>query len=333
VLPASNRGAGGTVGFPDVCLTPAVPAPIPVPYPNLGLNAMAAPFSPNVLFTGMPALNLMSMIPMTSGDEGGVAHPRIKGPARFTMGNPIVKGNYLPAISLTCPTTGNNMNNPLGAVLVPSITNVFLTASPALAPATGPLSQSDVDTLAEGLASARVEAHLEDGGLGVVRVGVFGFTTAADVRAAIQDLTRRAGEAGLAMLELDLRGSPGGDLHAACDVAADVLPLGAVVVRLVEGDGDETLRRARNSPLFPSLPLRVRIDGMTASAAEVLAAALQDHGRAQVVGTPSHGKGTAQRMLPCQLAPGADYATLATLVRPSGSPLDGAGVTPDRLEP
>jgi carboxyl-terminal processing protease len=329
MLPASNRGAGGTVGFPDVCLTPAVPAPIPVPYPNLGLNAMAAPFSPNVLITGMPALNLMSMIPMTSGDEGGVAHPMIKGPARFTMGNPIVKVNYLPAISLTCPTTGNNMNNPLGAVLVPSITNVFLTASPALAPSTGPLSQRDLDALAEGLASARVEAHLEGGGIGVVRIGVFGFTTPTDVRAAVRDLARQAGEAGLAMLELDLRGSPGGDLHAACDIAADFLPLGAVVARFVEGDGDETLRRVRNAPVFPALPLRVRLDGRTASAAEVLAAALQDHGRAQVVGTPSHGKGTAQRLMASRSGPGADYATLAEIRRPSGAALDGLGVHPD----
>jgi len=332
VLPASNRGAGGTIGFPDVCLTPAVPAPIPVPYPNLGLNAMAAPFSPNVLFTGMPALNMMSMIPMTSGNEGGVAHPMIKGPARFTMGNPIVKVNYLPAISLTCPTTGNNMNNPLGAVLVPSITNVFLTASPALAPDPGPLDRGALETLADALAVPDVLACLDEGGVGVVRIAAFGFTTAARVRAALRGLAREAREARLTSVVLDLRGSPGGDLEAACDVAADFLPRGAVVARFIEGDGDETRRIARNEPLFADVPLTVRIDGRTASAAEVLAAALQDHGRARIVGERSYGKGTAQRVLGSQRSPGADYATVGEVVRPSGQAIDGVGVTPDAVE-
>jgi len=332
MLPASNRGAGGTVGLPDVCLTPAAPAPIPVPYPNLGLNAMAAPFSPNVLFTGLPALNLMSMIPMTSGDEAGVAHPLIKGPARFTMGNPIVKVNFMPAISLTCPSTGNNMNNPLGAVLVPSVTNVFLTASPALAPAEGPLARAELESLANALATATVETRLDAQRTGVVRIGAFGFTTPADVRAAIEALDAEAGALGLAALELDLRGCPGGDLDAACDVAADFLPRGALLARFVEGDGDETRRRVRNEPLYADLPLRVRIDERTASAAEVLAAALQDHRRATIVGAPSYGKGTAQRVLPARTQPGSDYATVATVLGPSGRPLEGVGVTPDLLE-
>lgn len=320
------------MGFPDVCLTPAPPAPpIPVPYPNLGLNAMAAPFSPNVLFTGMPALNLMSMIPMTSGDEAGVAHPMIKGPARFTMGNPIVKVNFLPAISLTCPSTGNNMNNPLGAVLIPSVTNVFLTASVALAPERGPLDLTALTGLAESLATRAVTEELVEGRVGVVGIGVFGFTTAPDVRAAIRRLHDAAGPSGLALLELDLRGSPGGDLEAACAVASDFLPEGATVARIVDGDGDETVRRTRHAPCFPDLPLRVRIDGATASAAEVLAAALQDGRRAKVVGSRSHGKGTAERALPGFTEREARYATVAEVRRATGEPLAGHGVTPDPL--
>ncbi|HVY44443.1 MAG TPA: PAAR-like domain-containing protein, partial [Minicystis sp.] len=61
MLPASNRGAGMNIGFPDVCLTPSGPAVVPVPYPNIAMNAMAASFSPNVLLTMMPALNVGSV--------------------------------------------------------------------------------------------------------------------------------------------------------------------------------------------------------------------------------------------------------------------------------
>jgi carboxyl-terminal processing protease len=115
------------VGFPDVCNTPAGPAVVPVPYPNIAQNCQAAGFSPNVKICQMNALHVGSVIPITSGDEAGVAHPTIKGAGRFTQGNPVVKVNFMPAINLMCPSTGNNMNNALGAQTVPSVTNVLFT--------------------------------------------------------------------------------------------------------------------------------------------------------------------------------------------------------------
>src|SRR6185369_4154314 len=129
MLPAANKGVGMNIGFPDVCLTPAGPAVVPIPYPNMAMNAMAAPFVPTILLGFMPALNLGSTIPMTMGDEGGVAHPFFKQMGRYTMGNPKVLLQGLPAITLTSPTSGNNMNNPVGAVLVPSVTTVFFTCA------------------------------------------------------------------------------------------------------------------------------------------------------------------------------------------------------------
>ena len=100
MMPASNRGAGMNIGFPDVCLTPAAPAPIPVPYPNMAMNAQAASFSPTVKVTFMPALNMGSKIPMSTGDEGGTAHPMFKTVGAYTMGNPIVLVSKLPAVNL-----------------------------------------------------------------------------------------------------------------------------------------------------------------------------------------------------------------------------------------
>ncbi|MBI4954662.1 MAG: DUF4150 domain-containing protein [Myxococcales bacterium] len=125
MLPASNRGLGVNLGFPDVCNTPAGPVTVPIPYPNIALNVQAVPFSPVVKVSMMNALNMMSRIPMTSGDEAGVAHPMFKQAGAYTMGNPVVSIDGMPAINLTCPTTGNNFNNPLGAVLVPSAVNVL----------------------------------------------------------------------------------------------------------------------------------------------------------------------------------------------------------------
>ena len=136
MLPASNKGAGMNLGFPDVCLTPAGPVPVPIPYPNMAMNAMAAPFCPTILLTCVPALNMGSIIPMTMGMQPGVANPLYMQMGMYTMGNPMILLQGLPAINLTCPTTGNAMNNAVGAVLVPSVTTVFF--ADASADAAGP---------------------------------------------------------------------------------------------------------------------------------------------------------------------------------------------------
>src|SRR5262245_54527942 len=125
--PAVAAGDGKNLGFPDVCNTPVGPATVPMPYPNMGSHAMATGFSPNVFLCFRNALKLDSVILMTSGDEAGSAHPTIKGEGRFTAGDPVVHINHLPGIALGCPTTGNKMNNGLGAVLKSCITTVFFT--------------------------------------------------------------------------------------------------------------------------------------------------------------------------------------------------------------
>ncbi|MGE8587853.1 MAG: PAAR-like domain-containing protein, partial [Alcaligenes sp.] len=71
----NNAGAMTTATVPDVCLTPAVPSPIPMPYPNIAMSDMADPggIVENVLVGGMPALNQASTIMLSNGDQGGVA--------------------------------------------------------------------------------------------------------------------------------------------------------------------------------------------------------------------------------------------------------------------
>src|SRR5262249_54429890 len=103
MLPASNKGPSLNFGSPDVCLTPVGPIVVPIPYPNFAAHAMAVGFVPNVLVAMIPALNPGSVIPMTTGDEPGVAHWTVMGPGTFVAGNPVVFVGGLPGINLTCP--------------------------------------------------------------------------------------------------------------------------------------------------------------------------------------------------------------------------------------
>ena len=89
MFPASNQGVGMNTGFPDVCLTPAV-VPVPIPYPNLGMNVMSMPMCPNILVSAMPSHNMAAKPLMTNGDNAGVAHPLCMQPGGCTMGNPTV---------------------------------------------------------------------------------------------------------------------------------------------------------------------------------------------------------------------------------------------------
>jgi len=122
-----------SLGFPDVCLTPAPPSPVPVPipYPNIAVSAMAIPNVPNVLYVGMPAHNLGTTTPMTNGDNPGlamgVASGTVMGPQRNLTGafTCLVKG--MPATRLTSMSLGNSTNAP-GATITPSQVKVLILA-------------------------------------------------------------------------------------------------------------------------------------------------------------------------------------------------------------
>lgn len=293
MLPASNRGAGQNLAFPDVCNTPVGPATVPLPYPNLAMNAQALGFSLTVKVSMMNALNMSSSIPMTNGDQAGVAHPTVMGEARYTMGNPVVYVDKQPAICLLCPTTGNKMNAPLGAVLVPSAVNVFYT----LAGAAGAAAEDDDDALAAvrshlaRLAGARVTATLEAGVL-ALRIEAFPADIVRRVHVALGAIELES----VQRIVIDLRGNPGGELGAAVDLAADFLPEGSTVAHVVDADGDVEARLTSRAPRFRA-PVEILVDGHTASAAEIFATAMRDVGGAELVGGPMHGKRTGAALV------------------------------------
>ncbi len=192
MLPATNRGVGMNIGFPDVCLTPVGPAVVPIPYPNFALTAQAAAFSPVVRVSGVNALNLGSMIPMTLGDDAGVAHWSVKGPGRYTMGNPIVSIDRLPAINLTCLTTGNTGNNAVGAVLVPSATNVFYCYVQALTDAATPNAAASLgDVMLGRTANPSLTWSVLEDQVGLVRVEIITSDISRRFHVALSDLERQ----------------------------------------------------------------------------------------------------------------------------------------------
>jgi carboxyl-terminal processing protease len=409
MMPASNAGVGMNMGFPDVCTTPAAPSPIPVPYPNMGMNAQELPPAGGgrILFSGCPAHNMGGKPAMTSGDEGGTAHPMFKMPGGCMTGNPKILLGGMPAEHLGTPSFGNNYNDGLGAKTVPSVTNVLLTGLGTslpdarglgrwsggglalLAAELGDLPSASLGlTVSPGRGGLEV-AHVRAGGLGVrlgvragdvllsvngepasldpelptvragqrvrlgVRRGSRRFSRVGRVRSTpsvsgalgadgvavlalrrcslpaperVRDRLRAFASAGARGVVLDLRGNPGGCLHSAARVAGLFLEAGLPFAHVRDHAGLRRVPVAGQGPEWRG-PLVVLLDSQTASAGEALAAALQDHARAALIGQPTFGKGYGEHVWVWGPRASASGAALS-LSRIDGRPL--RRVTPTR---
>ena len=122
---------GMDLGFPDVCLTPAGPAVVPIPYPNIALGPMGVPAAYTILFMCAPAHNLATTVVMTNGDNAGiatgVASGSVMGPSRHLTAAFTVLVDGMPATRLTSMSLQNSTNCP-GVRLVPSQVKVLLLA-------------------------------------------------------------------------------------------------------------------------------------------------------------------------------------------------------------
>jgi hypothetical protein len=127
---ANTQMMGMSLGFPDVCLTPT-PAPVPIPYPNISAQPMGVPAAYNVLFMCAPAHNMATTVPLTNGDNPGVAlgvaSGMVMGPSRHVTAAFTVLAGGIPATRMTSMTITNSTNCP-GVSLVPSQVKVILLA-------------------------------------------------------------------------------------------------------------------------------------------------------------------------------------------------------------
>jgi carboxyl-terminal processing protease len=166
------------------------------------------------------------------------------------------------------------------------------------------------------------------GGYVYARITTFSDTTAEDFATGIARLRRDLGAKPRGVL-IDLRNNPGGVLEAAVEVADQLLESGVIV----SADGRTPAARfsmtATPGDILPGVPVVLLVNGGTASAAEILAGALQDHRRATLLGRRTFGKGSVQTVMP--LAQGrAIKLTTSRYFTPSGRSIQGKGIEPDQ---
>ena len=160
------------------------------------------------------------------------------------------------------------------------------------------------------------------GKVGYMRIAQFNGNSEKEIRKAVTDLTKK----GATSLVLDLRDNPGGLLSEAVDVSSLFIQDGAIV-RVDERNKPEQVLLAKNDKMT-DLPLVVLIDANSASASEITAGALQDYGRATLVGVTSYGKGSVQTARQVSWG-GAVKFTIAHYLTPKRQVIDGKGLKPD----
>jgi carboxyl-terminal processing protease len=163
-------------------------------------------------------------------------------------------------------------------------------------------------------------------GIGYVRIIAFQKTTPQELRSELVWL--RSQPSGLKGLVLDLRGNLGGSFEAGLQVAEQFLSEGIIVYTQLRTK--EEARRA-NNPNALTVPMVVLVDGETASAAEVVAGALKDNNRAELVGQTTYGKGSIQCLMKLDSLKAGMQVTVARFASPERVPYDGHGVTPQHV--
>ena len=191
--------------------------------------------------------------------------------------------------------------------------------------------------------SQSVKVRPLQAGYAHVAISHFNEQTADRMLAALAHLLERS-DTGVRGIVLDLRDNPGGLVRGAVAVSAAFLPRDALVVYTQGASSQSTMRLHANSehylrgtapdplealsPLVRNAPLVVLVNGRSASAAEIVAGALQDHNRAPVVGTRTFGKGTVQVIIPLGDGTGLKLTT-AYYYTPKGRRIHSVGIAPD----
>lgn len=191
------------------------------------------------------------------------------------------------------------------------------------------------------LHSATVKLRMAAPGLAWIRIAEFEGATVSDLVAALKE----AGKTGVPRgLILDLRNDPGGLVTAAVGVATAFLPVDAMLFSTRGRMPGTTAEVTANQRFYQNagkpdelaglpewtrrVPMVVLVNGASASSAELVAGALQDHGRAKVIGSQTFGKGSIQMVLPLT-ADSAVKMTVARYFTPNGTEIQGRGITPD----
>ncbi|OHE21821.1 MAG: peptidase S41, partial [Syntrophobacterales bacterium RBG_19FT_COMBO_59_10] len=171
-----------------------------------------------------------------------------------------------------------------------------------------------------------IKSKVYDGHIGYIRISAFQERTADDVRKALQNIEQKAGP--LKGIVIDMRNNPGGLLNQSVEVSDLFLKSGVIVSTRGRSKNMETKSTAKDDGNEPTCPIVVIVNEGTASAAEIVSGALQDNGRAVILGTQTFGKGSVQTVIPLEDG-AAVKLTTAKYYTPKGRSIQAEGITPD----
>lgn len=186
----------------------------------------------------------------------------------------------------------------------------------------------DVVLTREVIRPKSVRVKLEAGNIGYIRLSGFNERTTLLLEEGLAQLAKESGGRPEGIV-LDLRNNPGGLLDQAVSVSDMFLSGGEVVSTFGRHASNDRRYNAGPGEVFKGVPIIVLINRGSASAAEIVAGALQDRARARIIGVTSFGKGSVQTVMPLGADRGALRLTTARYYTPSGRSIQGTGIEPD----
>lgn len=169
-----------------------------------------------------------------------------------------------------------------------------------------------------------VTGEMLENDLAYIDINTFGGNTTPELNAVLDELIAQNPRG----IIIDLRNNPGGFLQTSVEVASEFIADGVILYEQY-GDNQRDVFNASGNGRATDIPIVVLINEGSASASEILAGALQDYGRATLVGTQSYGKGSVQLWIPLSNNEGAARVTIAKWLTPDERAIDGIGLTPD----
>jgi len=164
----------------------------------------------------------------------------------------------------------------------------------------------------------------KENGIFVIELYSFSARSGDAFREALQEMT----ESGSSKLIIDLRGNAGGYLEMAVDITSWFLPAGEIIATELFGDGKEQFYRSKGYNIFEDLSLVILVNQGSASASEIMAGALREHGKATLVGEKTYGKGSVQELIDIDKGSSLKL-TIARWLTPNGNSISENGLEPD----
>jgi carboxyl-terminal processing protease len=189
--------------------------------------------------------------------------------------------------------------------------------------------EGETDPLQFVITRAKITIHSAEGkmlenDIAYIDINTFGERTTRELRGALDDLLKQNPRG----IIIDLRNNPGGYLTTAVEVSSEFIDKGVILYEEY-GDGRRDEHKALGNGRATDIPIVALINEGSASASEILAGALQDYGRAKLVGVKSYGKGSVQNWVPLSDNQGAARVTIARWLTPKERLIDHVGLIPD----